>query len=173
MPTILSTPPNSSRSAKPQTLPVPVVVLALACSPEFSVAFSRQNKWHVLEDKNIPDPGRPPYYSADMFNSIKVAISKGMPVKTMSTSQWYRFFVESNVTMEEDVESQMRRYRQSRVEKLRPELDWERSWGLARQRGLDSDQLTFLWRMMHDLLPTQTRQHRLSPLDSQSRLCQV
>ena len=105
-----------------------------------------------------------------MFQLIKGANSLNMQVSTMSTSQWYRLIVEKEVTMEEN-EAEERKYIPCRVERLRPELDWDLSWSLARQKGLDSDQLTFLWRMMHDLLPTQSRQHRISPLTTPSPAC--
>ena len=28
-------------------------------------------RWHVLGVRDIPDPGRPPYYSESFFNTIK------------------------------------------------------------------------------------------------------
>lgn len=143
-----------------------------AANPSFinNVYHQALYRWHVLEDNLIPNPGRPPYYSVGMFQLIKHAKSLNMCVSTMSTSEWYRLILEKDVTMEEE-ETGQRQYIPCRVEKYRPELDWDWSWSLARQKGLNSDQLTFLWQMMHDLLPTQSRLHRISPHTATSPAC--
>jgi hypothetical protein len=48
----------------------------------------------------------------------------------------------------------------SRAELAWPENDWSRSWGLARSKGLRSEITTFLWRLLHNILPTQERTSR-------------
>ena len=49
------------------------------------------------------------------------------------------------------------------MEALNPNVDWERTWKRARLKGLSSDQSTFLWRLLHQLLPTLNRVHRMTP----------
>ena len=41
-----------------------------------------------------------------------------------------------------------------------PETDWEQSWRLARLSGLRPEHTSFLFRLLHQLLPTQERLHR-------------
>ena len=58
-----------------------------------------------------------------------------------------------------------------RIECKHPELDWNRTWYLSVTSGLPSSFLTFLWRMLHDLLPCQTRLFRLNMPNANSDIC--
>ena len=42
-----------------------------------------------------------------------------------------------------------------------PNTDWKVSWSLCRQQGIHPDMASFLWKMIHNLLSTQYRLHRL------------
>jgi hypothetical protein len=83
----------------------------------------------------------------------------------MSSSEWYTLLVEDNVTMSEDVQNRPRNYIPS------PANDWELSWQLARLPGLGPEITTFLWRLLHKILPTQDRLFRMSK--SRNALCQL
>ena len=50
-----------------------------------------------------------------------------------------------------------------RVEIANPGTDWEEAWRLARLPGLGSENIFFLFKMMHDILPTQERVARTNP----------
>ena len=50
-----------------------------------------------------------------------------------------------------------------RVELLHPNTDWESVWRRSRLSGLGSEFSSFLYRILHDLLPTKERQQRISP----------
>ena len=52
-----------------------------------------------------------------------------------------------------------------------PGVDWPLSWRLASLRGLSSDDQTFLWRMLHNILPTQERLHRMGLPNAPSPNC--
>ena len=41
--------------------------------------------------------------------------------------------------------------------------DWQQSWRLARLKGLGPEHTTFLWKLLHLLLPLKERVHRISP----------
>ena len=56
-----------------------------------------------------------------------------------------------------------------RAERLCPDVDWTHVWKLARQRYLESDQTSFLFKLLHQLLPTSSRVHRI--LTNTSPLC--
>ena len=59
-----------------------------------------------------------------------------------------------------------------RAEVLHPNSDWPSIWARARTRGLGSDLTAFLFRLLHQLLPTQERVHRIvGNGQGQSGLC--
>ena len=80
----------------------------------------------------------------------------------MTTAQWYRELVEKNITMEEDRDSQMR-FVKTRSELASPTTDWELTWKRARLKGLGSEATSFLWKLLHQLLPTEERLSRILP----------
>ena len=41
--------------------------------------------------------------------------------------------------------------------------DWTRSWALAKLKGLSSETMTFLFRMLHQILPCRQRLERIFP----------
>ena len=61
-----------------------------------------------------------------------------------------------------------------RVEILHPSNNWQLTWRLARLRGLGSELCSFLFKLLHLLLPTQDRVHRMAGRIGQSSdLCKL
>ena len=58
-----------------------------------------------------------------------------------------------------------------RVELIQPNLDWPAIWKLSRSRGLSSDQTSFLFQLLHQLLPTQNRINRITNEPGLCKLC--
>ena len=114
--------------------------------------------WHVLEDRSMPDPGNSPYYSQEFYNHIRSAVNKELKIETMSSKEWYEFIL-SSLLRDPGEEGLV----PCRVELLHPGNDWQTTWELARLRGLSSESLTFLWLMLHGLLPTRDRLFRILP----------
>ena len=58
-------------------------------------------RYHVLNHRDLPDPGLPPYYSKELFSTIR-SVHEDTPlnVATISSSQWYTLLLEDNITME-------------------------------------------------------------------------
>ena len=111
------------------------------------------------------DPGYPPFYNEDFFSKIRrVHLNSPLNVATMSEKQWYRLLLEDYSIMEEN--DLVKKYKKCRVELASPDTDWERSWRLARLSGLGPENISFLFKMMHQLLPTQERLSRISPRTS-------
>ena len=89
----------------------------------------------------------------------------------MSTADWYRVLVEQQITMIEPINSPME-YIRSRAELASPETDWESCWRRARLRGLGSQATSFLWKLLHQILPTEERLQRILPNSSNNcKLC--
>ena len=142
--------------------------LETATSPTFrqSLFHNILFRYHVMGETSLPNPGYPPFYNAEFFRKIRqVHLDTPLNVANMSEKQWYRLLLEDNCTMEEGME-QEQRYIMCRVELANPDADWERSWRLARLHGLGPENVSFLFKMIHQILPTQERVARASPRTS-------
>ena len=74
----------------------------------------------------------------------------------MTEKQWYTLLSEDTCAMEED-ENGQREYIKCRVERSSPDTDWEQCWRLARLPGIGPENTSFLFKLMHQILPTQER----------------
>ena len=136
--------------------------LETACHPDFihSLYHTVLFRYHVLEDNSVPDPGFPPFYPKEFFAKIReVHEESPLNVATMSEKQWYTLLLEDSCTMQVG-EGGMRQFISSRVESASPGTDWETSWRLARLGGLGPENTSFLFKLLHQILPTQERLHR-------------
>ena len=137
--------------------------LETAINPKFknNLYHHALYSWHVLEIRTIPNPGQPHYYSDEFFSAIKTVKSMGLlNVSTLSLGLWYRVLLETYVTAETD-EQGFTFEKRCKTEREHPAIDWEQTWNLACIKGLESSEYTFLWKMIHNLLPTQQRLNRI------------
>ena len=123
-------------------------------------------RWHILQQNNIQDPGIPPYYSASFFKTIREVMSEGTKdVSKMSSSEWYRILLKKYVTEElgelEETETKL-----LKAERKHPEVDWERTWSLMLTKGLNGRQKSLIFKILHNILPTRARLHRMGLSDS-------
>ena len=88
----------------------------------------------------------------------------------MSTANWYRLLVEQEITMFEQ-DNNPREYIRSRAELASQATDWERCWRRARLKGLGTQATSFLWKLLHRLLPTEERLARILP--HASNICKL
>ena len=118
-------------------------------------------KWHVLDDRSIPDPGRPPYYSANFFSTIKdVHQNTPLNVIWITLKQWTQLLLERGITHSSEDPDSPAVLISSRLEESNPETDFKHSYRLVRLFGLAPEQKTFLFKMLQNLLPTRERLHR-------------
>ena len=128
-------------------------------------------KVHVLEDNSLPDPGYPPFYNREFFEIIrKVHQETPLNVLKMSEKEWYTFLLEDQV-IKEAGHNNVEVYKMCRVERANPDTNWEESWRLARLPGLGPENTSFLFRLVHQTLPTQERVARTKPGSSSN--CKV
>ena len=52
-----------------------------------------------------------------------------------------------------------------------PKINWKRSWEMLNCKGLPPTETSFLWRMIHNLLPVPTRLHRMKMANAITNLC--
>ena len=147
--------------------------LETASNPSFrsSLFHSTLYRYHILGETLLPNPGYPPFYNQDFFDKIrKVHLETPLNISKMSEKDWYRVLLEEYCTMEVDHTGQQVNI-QCRVERASPLTDWEKSWRLARLPGLGPENVSFLFKLLHDLLPTQERVARTKPTASPA--CQL
>ena len=124
-------------------------------------------RWHVLGDRSMTDPGSTPYYNPDFYDAIKYVVSEGLlRVSTMTTKQWYRVLLERNVTMKINDPSPEQVWIPAKCEVSQPGVNWDRTWLFAKLKGLNSEQTSFLFKLLHNILPTSVRLHRLKQKNS-------
>ena len=137
--------------------------LDTAINPSFrrSIFHKALFSWHVEGVRSIPDPGRPPFYSVEFFAAIKAVQAQGLlRLSTMSIGMWYRALLEIYVTQETD-ENNFTFSVPCRIERQSPNISWETIWPLITLPGLDSSDCSFLFCLLHNLLTTQERLHRV------------
>lgn len=119
---------------------------------------------HVLGEHLLEDPpSLPPYFSVSFFSTIrKVKENTPLNISTMTTAQWYRVLVEDNITMQEK-EDKTRDFIPSRAELASTNTDWPNTWRRARLKGLGTQASTFLWKLLHRILPSEDRLSRILP----------
>jgi len=144
--------------------------LETAANPSFQLSLFHSNlyRFHVLNDTSIPNSVLPPFNSLDFFqNMCQVHLESPWNISRMTEKQWYQVYLENSCTMEDD-ESGQEIFKPTRIELASPTTVWEVTWRFAKLSGLGSEHTTFLFKLLHKLLPTKERLHRtntiLSPL---------
>ena len=83
-----------------------------------------------------------------------------MNIKIMSSKSWYDVLLENCVTHAADSDG-VRLLKPCRTETTNPGNNWVNTWKAATTPGLPSELKSFLWRMLHNILPTRTRLFRM------------
>ena len=89
----------------------------------------------------------------------------------MKEKDWTRLLTEDCITMLDVSATGQQQFTPCRVERASPTTDWSRCWAACRQKGVPPDLASFLWLMMHDLLSTQAKLHRMG--STQSAVCKM
>ena len=59
-------------------------------------------RYHILNDRSLPNPGLPPYYNDSFFSTIRrIHNETPMNIINMSLKQWYQILLEDNVITRE------------------------------------------------------------------------
>ena len=121
-------------------------------------------RYHVLGETHLPDPGYTPYYNQHFFLEIK-KVKEDSPLNPlfMTIKEWYRYLLEKNVTRREVDQEGRTEIIPCKVEERNPEVFWSESYRISRLKGLSPDSKSFLFRMIHSLLPSKERLHHLTP----------
>ena len=144
--------------------------LQTAANPAFcsNLLHSLLFRKHVLGEaiEGVPDPP-PPYLTAELFSTIKKVMDESpLNIITMTEKDWTRLLIEDHITMPLCETNEPRQFYPCRAEIASPTTDWSLSWSACRQPGVPPQLASFLWRMMHDLLSTQAKLHRMGSATS-------
>ena len=116
----------------------------------------------MKDDKSMENPGIPPFYSASFFETIKKVYTKSpLKIANMTEAQWYHILLKENVTKEKN-EEQGHSFIPCRAELMNMGNDWETSWKRMRLKGLGSELVSFLFKLLHHLFVTQERLSRIN-----------
>jgi hypothetical protein len=134
--------------------------LQTAASPRFlpSLFHSWLFRYHVLGEEGVPDPGYRPYYTKDFFEIIKkVHEDSALNPMHMSVKMWTRYLLEETVTTRPVDDEGRREQVPCRVEEKLPTVPWGESYRLLRQKGISVQHKSFLYKLVHELLPSKER----------------
>ena len=139
--------------------------LETACNPLFMRNMLHQAlfQYYIL-DEDIPKPDIPPYFRGEFFPTIRRLNATPPSLYKMSVNEIYRFLREE-LTMSDT--SQV--LTPLRIELASPTVEWDRTWELARQHMLGPELYSFLFKLLHQILPTAERVSRILP--NSSPLC--
>ena len=111
-------------------------------------------RWHVLEDRTLPDPGRPPYFTAGFFNTIQdIHLNTPLNVAWISVKQWYQLLLERGATHTSEDQDSPPLIIPSKFEESNPGTDWDLTYRLSRQFGLTPEEKTFAFKKIQNLFP--------------------
>ena len=92
-------------------------------------------------------------------------------IANMSIKEWYSLLLEAKVLKSPATDVYPAALVPVRVEVLHPNTDWTQVWLIARTKGLGAELISFQFKLLHNLLPTQERIARLGLNEDQPRLC--
>ena len=127
-------------------------------------------RYHILGDKSLPDPGFTPYYDRNFFDVIdSVKKRTSLNLVHMGVRQWYLYLLEINVTKSIFDEEKGPELIPCRVETKNLNVRWADVYAASRIKGLSPDNKSFLFKLIHELLPSKDRLHQLG--QSPTALC--
>ena len=136
--------------------------LETASNPKF-----RRNQFHKALFKTyiLEEPSNiieiPPYFRGDFFPAIKRIHSSPLNIAKIKVREIYRFLIEE-ITMVED-NAGIQTLTPLRVEMASPSIQWDQVWSMARQKMMGPDLTTFMFKLLHQILPTAERVSRILP----------
>ena len=108
---------------------------------------------HVM-DETAPCTQAPPYYNMDFFMNIKDAYNSGHDILNMSVKQWYHFFQKRATERNPNLAV-------CSVERIHTDANWEEIWAAYSMPCFSAATRSFLFKMLHELLPTEQRLFRI------------
>ena len=141
--------------------------LETAINPKFSRNLLHEwlLRFYVF-DEPLPKPNIPPYFRGEFFPTLRRLQSASVNLKLCNVKTIYNFLMDDLLKVEETEVGGQRPLIPLRVELGDQEVNWPRSWQLARLPALGPQLSSFLFKMLHQLLPTGERVAKILPASS-------
>jgi hypothetical protein len=124
-------------------------------------------RYHVDGQTDLPNPGFTPYYNIKFFQLIKEVKEKSPLNPTlMSINEWYKLLLERNVVKREIDDEGRQELIPCKVEQKLPDVFWSESYRLSRLHGIPPTSKSFMFKLIHMLLPSKERLNHLTPATS-------
>ena len=117
-------------------------------------------------DEPLPKPVIPPYFRGDFFPTLRRLQAASVNLKLCNVKIVYNFLMDDLLRVDVAQGDVLRPLAPLRVEVGDPGVDWPRSWQLARLPALGPQLSSFLFKMLHQLLPTAERVTKILPASS-------
>ena len=103
-------------------------------------------------------------------------MADGYNIENMSTKDWYVLLINKEV-LEVDIIKEDgtmgKAPKKCKTELLNPELEWNTVWERAKMKGITNKSRTFMWRFLHNILPSEERLHHLRKVPTPlCKMCQ-
>ena len=137
--------------------------LQTAVNPNF-----QQNAYHntlyrrYVLGESLPAPSIPPHFRGDFFPKLREMQSALGSLELISFKQIYRYLL-MQILNGESTDNGVRVLKPLKCELASPSNDWQRTWRLARLRGLGPDNSSFLLKMVWGILPFKERVSKILP----------
>ena len=144
-----------------------------AINPKFkqNIFHNALYKWHVEENREIPNPGPSPFYTAEFFNAIKaIKTEERLSLSKLSIGMWYRALMEKYILTDTD-ENGFVFPVLSKAERRNPSVNWEVTWFLANHQAFESNDSSFAFRLLHNILITQENISKAAGCKETSNKC--
>ena len=114
----------------------------------------------------------PPYYDKDFFETIRKFEHNDKDPSILSIKEWSCLLTKDDLTLTPTDVNSIPQLIPIRPEVKHPEINWKSTWQRSRAPGIPSDLSSFLFKILHNLLPTQERQAKLGEAkDDKCNLC--
>ena len=125
-----------------------------------SAYHSALYQYHCCNNEDEGTPTQPPYYPQSFFSIIQdMKENTSFNPEKLSVKEWYQYLLQKQVTHQHALGDPALplELRLSRREEQEPGHDWQRSYDLARRKGLDPGKKSFAFKLLNGLLPYRER----------------
>ena len=140
--------------------------LETSCNPVY-----RRNQYHEalflfhVLGEDIPEPDIPPFFKGEFFPTLRRLNATPLSLSKVSLKEIYRFLIEEITILDEEPDT--RTLKPLRTELANPATPWDIVWPSSRQHKLGPSLCSFLFKLLHQILPTAERVARILPNQSQ------
>ena len=114
-------------------------------------------------DESVSTPPIPPHFRGDFFPKLREMQQSLGNLKSLTFRDIYRFLSRQIIYETGDAGSAVESLLPLKCELASPATEWQRSWLLARQRGLGPELTSFLLKLLWGILPCKARISRNLP----------